>query len=750
MSGDKIDSVAFGQSMKHYLASLVAQKDYDKAIKYYKDNLIELESLSNIQAGEIYHLTAQAYASLTHYHQALKTARMAQNIIAKSGDNHLLAEIFLTIGGILRNMGEVKEAKNAFRDAESIFRRNDCQEGRSRALNYLAGLFFRQNDFSNSLHALMDAIDIARQQKDNKKLAYMMGNIGRIYTFIGDFNEAIKHLNINIELSQNLNDTTEIARAYLSLGYVHMQKGDFSKANESLEKAQPLIIQNKLKRDEVIYLTYLGELFYLSGQFEESQETLEKALDLAKKIDPDTTLTGRVLRHLAELNLRLENYRSTSRFCAMSWVIMEKANNKTELGALLRVKAVLAEKTAENKESTKYYKQAIALLDESGVLFEKAQALVAAGKSKLFTSRQRLNYLFRASEFYQHHNLLLKQEKVERIINEIDSSPTFSNKNITGKDVGYPKDVDFITASPEIRHFKRQLPLLSNTDLPLLLTGETGVGKDHMARYFHAISRPDTPFIAINCSSLPETLLESELFGYKKGAFTGAENNKQGLFVAANGGILFLDEIGDMPITLQTKLLGVLENRKVIPLGSTTSVKLDIKLVAATNKNLEQMVEKGTFRRDLYYRLSGLHFNIPPLRKRKEDIPLLLKLFMKRCHLLNSKQPIPSELIQQFVSYDWPGNTRELFNKVKRLEIMTQMVAEGDLIEISRTIFNQNAEVLNNTLFERVEQFERKIILEALLSTHGNKSEAARMLGIHEATVRSKLKRYHITLADVH
>ncbi|NOY88687.1 MAG: tetratricopeptide repeat protein [FCB group bacterium] len=749
MSDNKNNSVAFGQSIKHYLASLIAQKDYAKAIKYYKDNLIELESFGNIQAGEIYHLAARAYASLTHYHQALKTARMAQNKIAASGDNHLLAEIFLTIGGILRDMGEAKEAKNAFRDAESIFRRNDCQEGRSRALNYLAGLFFRQNDFSNSLHALMDAIDIARRQKDNKKLAYMMGNIGRIYTFIGDFNEAIKHLNINIELSQNLNDTTEIARAYLSLGYVHMQKGNYPQAKESLEKAQPLIIQNQLKRDEVIYLTYLGELFYLSGQLEESQEVLEKALHLANKIDPDITLTGRVLRHLAELNLRRENYRMAHRFCFMSWVIMEKANNKMELGALLRVKAVLAEKAVENEESIKDYKQAIAVLDESGVRFERAQALVAAGQSKLFTVRQRLNYLFRAAEFYQHHNLLFQQEKVERIIDEIDSLSVFSPKNAMKKNNRFTEDVDFITACPEIRHFKKQLPLLTNTDLPLLLTGETGVGKDHMARYFHAISRPHMPFVAINCSSLPETLLESELFGYKKGAFTGAENNKQGLFVVANSGILFLDEIGDMPLTLQTKLLGVLENRKVIPLGSTTSVKLDIKLVAATNKNLEQMVEEGTFRRDLYYRLSGLHFNIPPLRERKEDIPLLLKLFMKRCHLLNSKQPIPSELIQQFVFYDWPGNTRELFNKVKRLEVMTQMVAEGDLIEISRTIFNQNAEVQNNTLFERVEQFERKIILEALLATHGNKSEAARMLGIHEATVRSKLKRYHITLADL-
>ncbi|MDH4157539.1 MAG: sigma 54-interacting transcriptional regulator [candidate division Zixibacteria bacterium] len=290
------------------------------------------------------------------------------------------------------------------------------------------------------------------------------------------------------------------------------------------------------------------------------------------------------------------------------------------------------------------------------------------------------------------------------------------------------------------------MPLIAGSDLPVLLTGETGVGKDHMARYFHSICRPGRPFVAVNCASVPETLLESELFGFKKGTFTGADADRRGLFLAADGGVLYLDEIGDMPLTLQAKLLGVLERRKVLPLGSTEEVTLDIKLVAATNKNLEELVDSGRFRRDLYYRLGGITFEIPPLRERKEDILLLLRHFMSHCSLLKPAEKLPSELAARFIEHDWPGNTRELLNKVKRLEVMTKMVAEGDLVELSRSIFTAETSGPANTLFERVEQFERQLLTEALLAAGGNKSEAARILGIHEATVRTKLKRYHISL----
>ena len=736
----------FRRAMDHYLASLIQKRDYAAAVKYYEDNLGELEAEGGTSLGPILRLAAEAYASLSNYPTALKTARLAQNIIAPEGESVLLAEIFVTLGGILLNMGELKESEKAFRDAESIFRRKDCLEGQSQALNLLAGLFYKQADYKNSLSALIDAIEIARRLNDQKKLAYMMGNIGRIYAFTGDFAKAEEHLQINIELSTELADQRETARAYLALGYVYIQQGEYRKAEQTLNQACGHLARVNSRRNKVIYLTYLGELHYRSGRLQEAREALESALKLAEKSTPGTAAVGRVMRHLAELHVRRKNYSSARHYAAKAMVIMERAGDKLEVGALWKIKAIVAEANGQEAKGRESFVKAIDILRETGVRFEKAEALIAAGTSNLFTVRQRLTYLFRAEEFYRRSGLSAKLQQVERIINSIDYPPAAKAGTGCSQTTNPPNGAGFLTGCPTIKRFKAQLPIIGRSDLPLLLTGETGVGKDHMARYYHSLVKPDSPFVAVNCASLPETLLESELFGYHRGAFTGADSDKQGLFVVANRGVLYLDEIGDMPLSLQAKLLGVLETRRLIPLGSIEEILLDIKLVVATNKDLEEMVECGAFRRDLYYRLSGLIFQIPALRNRKEDIPVLLRHFMERSHLLNNNDPIPTELIRQFVEYDWPGNTRELHNTVKRLEVMAELVAEGDLVELSRSIFSTEMPQAKRSLFDRVEQFERKMIVEALLAAQGNKSEAARILGIHEATIRTKMKRYQISV----
>ena len=193
-----------------------------------------------------------------------------------------------------------------------------------------------------------------------------------------------------------------------------------------------------------------------------------------------------------------------------------------------------------------------------------------------------------------------------------------------------------------------------------------------------------------------------------------------------------------------------LKNFRIIHQKSVIYNCVSTKIVAATNRKLEEMVERGTFRRDLYYRLSGVSFEIPPLRQRKQDIPVLLNLFMKHCGLSADDKTLPPELVRQFIEYEWPGNTRELYNKVKRLEVMALMVAEGDLVELARSVFGGEMPESSNSLFERVEEFEKKLLVEALLAAQGNKSEAARMLGVHEATVRTKLKRYGISAGGYH
>ena len=735
----------FRRTLTHFLSSLVAKRDFAGAIKCYHDNVSLIDSAGGAWTGTLLHHVAQAYASLSNLPAALRMARSAQSHLENASDRQTLAELFITLGGILRDMGENGEAEKAFRDAESIFRRHDCPEGQSKALNLLAGLYYRKGDFKNSLSILLEAVTIAKRLGNLRQVAFMMGNIGRINTFIGDFRQARKHLELNIELSTELNDLKETAKARVALGYVFLQEGRLSEAKAVLDRALAETERIGLSRDAIICRSYLGELAYRQGDLELGRTVLSAALEAARAISADSSLCGRIMRHLAEVDFLSGRNRFAQRMAARAAVIVKRHDDIVELGALTRLKALLAFAAGDRSSARSLMAKAIDRLEESGVRFEKAITLVAAGRSTMFSSRQRLTYLFQAEEFYSRHELSVLAEAVNRHIAEIDyvsSRPT--QKGQTRKSVA--REDEFLTNNAMLKRFKSQLPAIGQADLPLLLTGETGVGKDQMARFYRSVTRPDGPLVAINCASLPEALLESELFGYVKGAFTGADGSKQGLFVTANGGVLFLDEIGDMPLGLQGKLLGVLESRKVTPLGSVKPVALDFKLVAATNQDLEAMVEAGTFRRDLYYRLGGMCLTIPPLRERKEDMPTLMTRFMESCRLLEEGEELPTELVRQFLSHNWPGNAREVFNKIRRLAVMSDMVADGDLAELSRTIFEKEIPHPDRTLFEQVEQFERQLIVEALLAARGNRSEAARMLGIHEATVRTKLKRYGISL----
>jgi transcriptional regulator with PAS, ATPase and Fis domain len=371
---------------------------------------------------------------------------------------------------------------------------------------------------------------------------------------------------------------------------------------------------------------------------------------------------------------------------------------------------------------------------------ELADCLAAMGSSALYDTGAQVRYLCRAEDLYQSCGVQAKVTETQRRLGKLEIGVCISANNPTA---GQENSVPFHTRNPKMVRIISQLNLLKDSDLPLLITGETGTGKDYLARYFHSIARPDGPYVAVNCAAVPDTLIESELFGYQKGAFTGADNNKQGLFLAANGGVILLDEVGELPLALQAKLLSIIETKRLRPLGTAQEVTLDLKIVAATNRDLYAMVKDGTFRLDLYYRLAGITFELPPLRERKEDIPYFLELFMRRDGLINGSRPDPA-LIRQFMDYEWPGNIRQLENKVKHLAVMASLAKEGSITELSRSFFEEKREEETNSLFEQVERFEKRLLLEALAASNGNKSEAARILAIHESTLRAKMKRYSL------
>ncbi|MBP1745367.1 MAG: pas modulated sigma54 specific transcriptional regulator, fis family, partial [Firmicutes bacterium] len=317
----------------------------------------------------------------------------------------------------------------------------------------------------------------------------------------------------------------------------------------------------------------------------------------------------------------------------------------------------------------------------------------------------------------------------------------------------YYKKNSLIGESLQMKEVKETIDYIAKTDATVLISGETGCGKEVVSREIHSrSSRSKMPYIKVNCAAIPDSLIESELFGYEKGAFTGALNKeKLGMFETANGGTILLDEIGEMPLNLQSKLLRVLQEKEITRVGGTRSIKIDVRIIAATNQKLEELIQAGKFREDLYYRLNVVPIKLPPLRERKEDIPLLANSFLEKFNEKYDKEKkFESLAMGAMEAYDWPGNVRELQNVIERLVVI------GDEIYITyshianilgKSGVKVSLEGSNMTLRQAVDMFERQII-EKALEQHGSTYKAAEALGVTQPTVFRKAKALGIKLGN--
>jgi two-component system response regulator HydG len=335
--------------------------------------------------------------------------------------------------------------------------------------------------------------------------------------------------------------------------------------------------------------------------------------------------------------------------------------------------------------------------------------------------------------------------KAENILQRRRLESLFEASRIVGK-------------SPVMKEILETVAMVAPTEASVLILGESGTGKELIANALHQGSaRSDKRFIKVNCAALPETLLESELFGHEKGAFTGAVNRRPGRFELADGGAIFLDEIGEMSLATQAKLLRVLQEREFEPLGSTRTVKVDIRIIAASNKVLLDEVKKGTFREDLFYRLNVVPIHLPPLRDRKEDIPLLAEHFLKIYNEKNNKnvQGFHPRALDALMRYSWPGNIRELENIVERSVIFSRedYVLFSELPEIIR---EASGDTLSQEVREgfkpgmTIREMERELIIRTLEDNDGNRTRTARILGITRRTLQHKLKEYDLDQQDAH
>lgn len=332
-------------------------------------------------------------------------------------------------------------------------------------------------------------------------------------------------------------------------------------------------------------------------------------------------------------------------------------------------------------------------------------------------------------------DFLTKPFEIDTLVEAIKRSETIAKKS--RKKITTIKNSNFLATSPVLERALNLAKRAAKTDATVLLLGESGVGKELFANYVHQNSlREKGPFVALNMAAIPENLLESELFGFEKGAFTDASSSKKGHFELANGGTLFLDEIGEMPISLQAKLLRALQEKEISPLGGSKPVKIDVRIVSATNANIQEKIKKGEFREDLYYRLNTIPVTIPPLKERTDEIePIAVKTLERVCKEYDlDEKTFSKEAIKELKEYGWPGNIRELISVVERAAILSEneAISKDDLFLESRQTKDE------------IGKMEKNLIVEVLNSVNNDKEEACKILGFSLEILELKLKKYHL------
>jgi len=315
------------------------------------------------------------------------------------------------------------------------------------------------------------------------------------------------------------------------------------------------------------------------------------------------------------------------------------------------------------------------------------------------------------------------------------------------KEIEQKIDIDIPFKNQKILEVYKTISKIAPTDINVLITGESGSGKEVIAKTIHKLSkRNKAPFVAVNCAAIPENLFESEFFGHEKGSFTGAISARKGKFELANKGTIFLDEVAEIPLNLQGKLLRVLQEKVIERVGAEKQIPVDVRVISATNKNLKKMVQEGKFREDLFFRIKVIEIELPPLRQRKEDIPIFIDYFLKKYS--NSEIEITEEARDLLIKYNYPGNIRELENIIERAVALSNnnLITVKELPEevVYGDTIDETLPGIGSDLKEEVEKLERKLILKALKENNWNKSQAAKSLNVNERVIRYKIKKYNI------
>jgi transcriptional regulator with GAF, ATPase, and Fis domain/tetratricopeptide (TPR) repeat protein len=777
------------------IESLIQQKKFKEALAELREREAQRDGHGcSYEGGWCSHLSSVSLQALGRYEEALVRGKEAFEIFKNTLENEKIAQIQFNLGIIHSDLGDLKESELQFEDAASAYRRVQNPVGIIKTYNELARIYFTKSDFSRAIEYLGEGLEYCKQIKDDRRRARLSGNLGTIYMIRDEWQQAQKNLLASLELNTKNREESNTCRCLLSLGHLSVLLREFSKAESYLKKAYRSAYKNSFLRELAIYHEYAGELSFIQGDLEEAESHYLNAIQIGEKIAPQSAIISQTYRLLAELCTEKGEFEKGLISCEKSLAVSKSIGEKLEEALAYRTLGRLYGQQGHTAEAKENFARATRMLEEIGVKFELARTYLDMGKNGSYDFWGKMRFLgraddlasqldspyhsgkikfasalllFRNKEYENASNFLAEakeifeqcreKEDLERVaelekeiqaVSQIkerskESSPTFSFR-------------DIITRNGQMLEMLENLQRIKDSDITILLEGETGTGKDLLAKAIHfASSRKDKKFVVVNCAALPETLFESELFGYKKGAFTGASSNKKGLLDEAAGGTLYLDEVAEVPLPIQVKLLRAIEEKEITKLGEVKPQKVDFRIIAATNRDLEKLVEEKRFRSDLYYRLSVIKFKLPPLKERREDVPLLVEHFIKKYSPNGQAQAgrvleisgFDPKIMELFLNYDWPGNVRELENDLKSLLVFVGNEGKIPFEVLAHSLdkFNNGKSNNHTSLLSQLAEYEKGQIKIALAKSNWIKTKAARFLNIDEALLRYKIKKYNIT-----
>jgi transcriptional regulator with AAA-type ATPase domain/tetratricopeptide (TPR) repeat protein len=638
-------------------------------------------------------------------------------------DTEKLGRALLYKGHLYSALGRFHEAGALFRESYLIFEKMGAEMWQGRVLNRESHLFLSTGYLDKAVESLSKAIYFAEKAVDTRGGWIYKANLARLSLAAGRISKALAIL---AECRRAIPRGVDLFAFCGTYALCNALQGRPAVARTWMNKARSSI--RGRDRESVYYYQELGRVHLLANQFDDAIRALEKGYVLAVKIAPGSALVSGLCVLLAEAFLHVHQATAAQSYVCRAMQVAGRESGVEDVAGCCRILGQIACVRSEPEAAEMWFQRAIRLFSRAQSSYECARTRLLAAQSGVFAEGDRTALAFLAQEYFLAERMRKMADECRCLL-----AGTGLSSGAMTPVTGPASLVEglMIAESSIMRGIVRQAQFVASSEMCILLTGPTGCGKDVLARVIHGLSKRPGRFVAVNVTAIPESMVESELFGHQRGAFTGADHDKPGLLEDAHDGTVYLNEIGDASLALQAKLLDVIERKVIRRLGENRERKLAFRLISATNRDIESLVLSGKFREDLFFRLNEIRISMPGLSERSEDVPALVEHFLGKYHVpvgTAMERQARLRLVSLLSIRDWSGNVRQLENEIKRLILL----GNRDLPHMVQMLSAQ-------TISPKVE-------LERILrQTNWNRREAARRLRVSEGAVRKRIKKYGLT-----